>query len=344
MEYLTKLLLFLGQQHYIYHRDIFFIGELLQFFASEQEARGAIDDPIRQGWLRRVDDNFIEITPYGVTQVLQHWHQDVYRLGSVGGGVIRGNPQQQGLTIVVEFDTPLRFNELNRQINYCDIDITLNCPEGYLYNGIVRVNREEDFDLAEAAINRYLSHLSFHFKVPVKIASTHSGSIALSTATRRDQPRNGIYISLPNLQTPTENQSRALAFYRQYRNFSDVRTTESRYYQLMSLLKIVEGVNPDGNLARNRENFVSLIDGRVQQLIPENQALVRGIEAKYQQYYSQNLTFANILWEHYRHGIVHWRVRGFFLDPDFPDNTIGTTISILAIMVVQIIEHNYQLN
>lgn len=341
MDEFTKLLLFLGQQLYIYKRRVIFVEELRQIFSTDKEIEDALKEPLKQGWIKPVgDEHHFEITEIAEANVLRHWNKNVYKTGEVGGGSIRGNPNDHRFTLVVEFDSPIKFVE-HTQIRYKDIDIYLNCVEGFYYEAKVHVQTEGEFEKAEEAINRYLSHLSFHFKVPVSIRATHSGSIDISSTTKRLESRSGIYYTIPTLLSLQEKQDRALAFYRQFRNFSQIRTTESRYYQLMSLLKIIEGVSPSANLQQNKADFVALVDKHLVTLSTELQALARGVEAKYTSKYGTTLSFSGIAWEHYRNGVAHWRARGNFLDPDIPDNTIATTINVLEQIVTKVLEVEY---
>lgn len=341
MDDFTKLLLFLGQQVYLYKRRIIFVEELRQIFATEKEIADALEEPIKQGWIRPViDDHHFEITEIAEANVLRHWDQNVYRTGEIGGGSLHGNPDDHRFTVTVEFDSPIKFTE-HTQIRYENKDIELNCVEGFYYEAKIHTQNENEFDSAEEAINRYLSHLSYHYKVSVSIRATHSGSVDISSTTRRPSSRTGIYLSVPHLQTLDEKQSRAVAFYRQFSNFSQIRTTESRYYQLMSLLKIIEGVSPSSDLKQNKTDFISLVDKHLIALTTDLQAYARGVESKYTLKYGTTLPFSNIAWEHYRNGVAHWRARGNFLDPDIPDNTIATTINILEQIVLKILQNDY---
>lgn len=341
MDNFTKLLLFLGQQYYVYNRRVFFIEELLQIYPSEQEIIAALEDPIRQGWLQPVlDTRHFEITSLAEANVLRHWNRNVYVTGEVGGGSLSGNPADRRFTVTVEFDTPIKFLE-HSTVNYDSRSIELNCVDGFYYEAKVHVPTEAEFENAEEAINRYLSHLSYHYKIPISIRAMHSGSINVSSTTRRDQQRTGIYYTIPTLSNLQENQSRAVAFYRQFKNFSQIRTTESSYYQLISLLKIIEGVNPSANLQTNRNSFIDLVDRYLTTLSTELQALVRGVESRYAARYGGTFRFSEICWEYYRHGVAHWRARGNFLDPDVPDFSIATTINILELVVLQVIPNDY---
>jgi hypothetical protein len=341
MDNFTKLLLFLGQQLYLYKRRIIFVEELRQIFASEKEITDALEEPIKQGWIRPViDDHHFEITEVAEANILRHWNQNVYRTGEIGGGSLHGNPEDHRFTVTVEFDSPIKFTE-HTQIRYENKDIELNCVEGFYYEAKIHTKNENEFDIAEEAINRYLSHLSYHYKVPVSIRSTHSGSIDISSTTRRSSSRTGIYLSVPHLFTLDEKQSRAVAFYRQFSNFSQIRTTESRYYQLMSLLKIIEGVSPSSDLQKNKTDFISLVDKHLSTLTPELKGYANGVEAKYTAKFGSTLTFSAITWEHYRNGVAHWRARGNFLDPDIPDNTIATAINILEQIVLKTLQDDY---
>ncbi|MEA2056421.1 MAG: hypothetical protein U9O78_01740 [Patescibacteria group bacterium] len=337
----TKLLLFLGQQLYLYKRRIIFIEELRQIFSTDKKIEEVLKDPLEQGWIRPVgDEHHFEITKLAEANVLRHWNKNVYRTGEVGGGSIHGNPKDRRFTLTVEFDTPVKFVE-HTQTRYKNKDIYLNCVEGFYYEAKIHVQAENEFEDAEESINRYLSHLSYHYKVPVSIRATHSGSIDISSTTRRPKSRSGIYCTIPTLPTLEEKQDRSLAFYRQFRNFSQIRTTESRYYQLMSLLKIIEGVSPSADLKQNKSDFITLVDQRLENLSTKLQVLARGVEEKYASKYNTVFSFSEIAWEHYRNGVTHWRARGNFLDPDIPDNTIATTINILEQIVIKILESNY---
>lgn len=341
MDNFTKLLLFLGQQLYLYKRRIIFVEELRQIFSSDEEIDEVLEDPLKQGWIKPVgDEHHFEITELAEASVLRHWDKNVYTTGEIGGGSIHGNQDDQRFTLTVEFDSPIKFVE-HSEVEYKDRKIYLNCVEGFYYEAKIYTESENEFEDAEETINRYLSHLSYHFKVPVSIRSTHSGSINISSTTKRPEARSGIYCTVPNLQSLQEKQDRALAFYRQFRNFSQIRTTESRYYQLMSLLKILEGVSPSTNLQQNKSDFVALVDNHLSTLSGKLQSLATGVEEKYKIKYGNAVSFSEIAWEHYRNGVAHWRARGNFLDPDIPDLTIATTINILEQIVLKVLRNEY---
>lgn len=341
MDNFTKLLLFLGQQLYLYKRRVIFVEELRQIFTTEVEITEALEEPKNQGWIRPIgDEQHFEITELAEANILRHWNKNVYITGEVGGGSLQGNPNDHRFTISVEFDSPIKFVE-HTQVKYENLDIDLNCVEGFYYEAKIHVETEHEFEKAEEAINRYLSHLSYHYKIPVSIRSTHSGSLDLSSTTKRPQARTGIYYPIPTLPTLKEKQSRAIAFYRQFRNFSQIRTTESRYYQLMSLLKIIEGVSASANLQQNKTDFIALVDKHLPALTPDFIAFVNGVEAKYTSKFAVSLAFSDIAWEHYRNGVAHWRAKGNFLDPDIPDNTIATVINILEQIVLKTLQDDY---
>ncbi len=343
MDNFKKLLLFLGQQLYLYNRRIIFIEELRQIFATDKVISDALEEPIKQGWIKLTEDNnHFEITELAEANMLRHWDKNVYAIGEVGGGSLQGNQSDRRFTLTVEFDSPIKLIE-HTQIRYENKVIFLNCVEGFYYEAKIHVQTENEFEDAEESINRYLSHLSYHYKIPVSIRATHSGSFNISSTTKRPQARNGIYYPIPTLPNLQEKQSRAIAFYRQFRNFSQIRTTEARYYQLMSLLKIIEGVSPSPNLQQNKTDFITLVNTYLPTLSSELQAFARGVESKYALKYNTTLTFSEIAWEHYRNGVAHWRARGNFLDPDIPDNTISTTINILEQIVLKILQNDYNI-
>ena len=116
---------------------------------------------------------------------------------------------------------------------------------------------------------------------------------------------------------------------------------ESRYYQLMSLLKIIEGVSPSANLDKNKTDFIALVDKYLATLSAELQAFAKGVEANYKSKYSTTLTFSEISWEHYRNGVTHWRAKGNFLDPNIPDRTIAATINVLVQIVLEVLKKDY---
>jgi hypothetical protein len=341
MDNFTKLLLFLGQQLYVYKRRIIFVDELRQIYDTDKEIIEALEEPTKQGWIRPIrDEHHFEITEIAEANVLRHWNKNVYITGEVGGGSLQGNPDDHRFTVTIEFDSPIKFVEYT-QVKYENIDIALNCVDGFYYEAKIHVKTENEFEKAEEAINRYLSHLSYHYKIPISIRSTHSGSLDLSSTTKRPQARTGIYYPIPALGTLKLKQSRAIAFYRQFRNFSQIRTTESRYYQLMSLLKIIEGVSPSADLKQNKADFITLVDKYLSALTLELKAYAKGVEAKYTAKFGATLAFSAITWEHYRNGVAHWRARGNFLDPDIPDNTIATTINVLEQIVLKTLQDDY---
>lgn len=343
MNNFTKLLLFLGQQYYLYKRRVIFVEELKQIFHTGQEITGALQEPIKKGWIKLIGDGqLFEITQLAEANVLRHWDKNIYATGDVGGGSMRVDPSDHRFTVTVEFDSPIKFTE-HTQVNYQGENIALNCVEGFFYEAKIHVASESEFRKAEEVINRYLSHLSYHYKIPISIKATHSGSINISSTTKRPEVRTGIYCPIPTLTTLQEKQSRAVAFYRQFRNFSQIRTTESRYYQLMSLLKIIEGVSPSANLQQNKTDFITLVNRYIPTLSPELQALANGVEVKYTSRFGATLSFSEIAWEHYRNGVSHWRARGNFLDPDVPDSTIATTINVLEKVVSKVLENDYQI-
>lgn len=342
MDGFTKLLLFLGQQYYLYKRKIIFVEELRQIF-SEKEITEILKDPLKQGWIQPViDDLHFEITELAVASVLRHWNQNVYKTGEIGGGSLNINPANQGFTIIVIFDSPVKFVE-HAKVSYDNHEIFLNCVEGFYYEAKVHTPTEDDLEDAEKTINKYLSHLSYYHKIPVTIKSTHSGSMDISNTTKRPESRKGIYLPIPTLLLLQENQARAVAFYRQFRNFYQIETTESRYYQLISLLKILEGVNPSANLAQNKTDFINLVNKYLSTLSGELQAKARGVESKYTAKHGHSLPFSDILWEHYRNGVAHWRARGIFLDPDIPDGFLATTINIVEQVVLLVLKNEFAL-
>src|SRR3990167_2631989 len=104
MDEFTKLLLFLGQQLYLYKRRVIFVEELRQIFASDKEVEDALKEPLKQGWIRPVgDEHHFEITEIAEANVLRHWNKNVYKTGEVGGGSIKGNPNDHRFTLIVEF-------------------------------------------------------------------------------------------------------------------------------------------------------------------------------------------------------------------------------------------------
>jgi|GEM_PF-6506458 len=343
MDNFTKLLLFLGQQLYSYKRRVIFIDELKQIYPSDKEITDALEEPLKQGWITFTGDKYhFEITTIAETTVLQYWNKNVYNTGEIGGGAISGNPDNHLFTVVVEFDSPVKFTE-HVQLKYQNKDIYLNCVEGFYYEAKSHEPLEANLEEAEETIYRYLSHLSYHYKIPVIVRATHSGSIDLNSVTKRSDSRTGIYYPMPALQSLVEQQSRAVAFYRQFRNFSPIRTSESRYYQMMSLLKIMEGVNSSADLNQNKTDFISLVDKYLSRLSEENQKITKGIEIKYASKYGKTEVFSEILWEHYRNGIAHWRARGNFLDPDIPDNTIASSINILEQIALDVLKNEYKI-
>jgi hypothetical protein len=343
MDNFTKLLLFLGQQLFVYKRRVIFSEELKQIISSDEEIIEHLDEFEKNGWIQKfMDEYHFEITVLAETTILSYWNKNVFITGEVGGGSLSGDPSDHRFTVTIEFDSPVKFIE-HTKIKYEDKDIFLNCVEGFYYEAKVFVQKESDFEAVEESINRYLSHLSYHYKVPISIKATHSGSINISSTTKRTNPRTGIYYPLPQLPNLTEKMSRSVAFYRQFRNFSQIETTESRYYQLMSLLKIIEGVSPSVNLAQNKIDFLSLVDKYLLLLSQQLQSQAKGVEAKYSLKYGTVLPFSEITWEHYRNGVAHWRARGNFLDPDIPDYTIATSINILEQIVILAMNINYKI-
>lgn len=342
MDNFTKLLLFLGQQLFFYKRRLIFVEELKQIYEKDSELLESLEELTKQNLITPIDQHHFEITELAESTILSYWNKNVYITGEIGGGSISGNPKNHIFTVVVEFDTPIKFIE-HVQIKYQNQDIYLNCVEGFYYEAKSYSTSENKLEEAEEIIYRYLSHLSYHYKIPVEVRATHSGSIDISSATKRLEPRLGVYYPIPPLLSLEENQSRAVAFYRQFRNFSRITTTESRYYQMMSLLKIIEGVNPSADLTKNKNDFINLIDVYLSKLSDENKNIVRGIESKYASKYEKTTNFSEILWEHYRNGIAHWRARGNFLDPDIPDNTIASSINILEQICLKVLSNEYKI-
>src|SRR3989344_5291416 len=63
MDNFTKLLLFLGQQLYLYKRRIIFVEELRQIYATDKEITNALEEPMKQSWIRPAgDEHHFEIT------------------------------------------------------------------------------------------------------------------------------------------------------------------------------------------------------------------------------------------------------------------------------------------
>lgn len=263
MNTFTKIILFLGQQHYVYGRDTIFIDELLQLGVPIEEIMSEITLLANEGNLQFTDKKHFTILEKGVQNFLIHWDKSIYDSGLVGGGNINGDPRIKKFTVVVEFDTTAKLLERGRVVNYMGRSIIFNCFDGYYYCAKTYAENQDDIDCATGIINGYLSHLSYHFKLPVRIRATHSGSIDLTTNTKRETPRMGIFRLLPKLPDLDERQSHALAFYRQYRNFFDITTTESLYYQVISLAKIIEGANPSTNLSINKQNFISTLNSAI---------------------------------------------------------------------------------
>lgn len=321
-----------------------FVDEILQLELSRTEALSELNPLAQEGHINFVDQEHFRILDKGVQALLSHWDKSVYESGLVGGGNINGNPAIKRFTAVVEFDTSAKLLEKGRIINYLGRSIIFDCLDGYYYCAKIYAKNKDDIDDATGVINGYLSHLSYYFKLPVHINATHSGSIDLTTKTKRQLPRTGIFRMLPKLPDLDERQSHALAFYRQYRNFFEFPTTESLYYQAISLAKIIEGANPSLNLSVNRQNFLQTLNDAISKLDTENLAKVQEIEAKYQSISGDNKKFGEILWEHYRHGIAHWRAdKKKFLDPDVPDSIIALVIRVLAAAVLICLKDVYRI-
>lgn len=74
----------------------------------------------------------------------------------------------------------------------------------------------------------------------------------------------------------------------------------------------------------------------------DTKANILDIEEKYHTINGVQKEFGNILWEHYRHGIAHWRAdKNKFLDPDIPDPLIALVIKVLSAAVLVCLKDEY---
>lgn len=344
MKKLRPFLLYIGQQYIFYKRKLFLSDELIQIFGSKQAVEKEIKDAIKEELLVPIDDKV------GITEKLIGWigrmSPEVFRLGKMGGGDIRGYEERRIFTTVILFDTTVRFSGPEK-IKYKDRDILFTFYPNHWYQAKAHCQKESQLRPCEETINRYLSHLSFHYRIPVVTRYANSGSIDMDCKVRLESRRQGIYLEMPKLKALTQRQARAVSFYRQYKNFAskydENSPTDVRYYQLLSLVKIIEGVAPSSKQGEQKSNFVGVIDKYKKELSSENQAKIQGIETKYQKGAQRKTSFSEIVWEYYRHGVSHWRARGEFLDPDVPDEILATTLGILSLMIIPIIEKEFKI-
>lgn len=336
MEPFSKLFLYLGQQHKNFGRNIFYEDELIQLFYPQlSDMDNLLTGFISEGYLAVIGEKIYELKEPLINQ-FENLDPSVYISGQLGGGQIKLDPTKPIFTVLVEFDSTVKF--LGKyQKKYGGSTIDFYCLPDKNYIAKAYSSTESGLLKEEENINRYLSRLSYCFNIPIFIKATHSATNDFSTTTIAS-PRPGLILPLPDFGELELRQHQALAFYRQYMNFSGLETRESYYYQLLSLVKILEGIHPtrDGQ----KEIVIKAIKDERQKLDKEDQDSLQRLEQKLVSLHNKN--FSETMWEHYRHGVSHWREKGF-LDPDIPDNDLGTVLSILFRMVKNILKTDYKL-
>lgn len=336
MEPFNKLFLYLGQQYKNFGRNIFYEDELIQLFHPQlSDMHNLLAGFISEGYIVVIGEKIYELKE-PLTNQFENLDPSVYISGQLGGGQIELDPKKPIFTVLVEFDSTVKF--LGRyQKKYCGSTIDFYCLPDKNYIAKAHSSTQDSLLKEEENINRYLSRLSYCFNIPIFIRATHSASNDFSTTTIAG-PRPGLVLPLPDFGDLELRQHQALAFYRQYVNFSGLETRESYYYQLLSLVKILEGIHPtrDGQ----KEIIIKAIEDERQKLNKNDQERLSLLEQKLVLLHSKN--FSETIWEYYRHGVSHWRERGF-LDPDIPDDNLGSVLNILFLMVKNILKTDFKL-
>jgi hypothetical protein len=334
----NKLFGYLGQQYTYFHRENFLKDEFKQLFPSPHASESILSDFVKNNFLKHLGNDIYQLTPE-IIRLIPSIGEEAYKSGSIKGGEMKIDRNKRIYTILIEFDTSLKF-ERETSIVYLGSEILFSCELGYLYTAKINTPTERNLPLEEEKINRYLSHLSYHFRVPISIESKHASSSDITTKTKTTNLRGGIYVSLPQLPTLTLRQYQAISFYRQYKNFSGIDTRESYYYQLLSLIKILEGINPTRAPGEQKKVVIDAIK-KYRTTLPKDQTdKLNLLDQKLQQKHEKN--FEDTIWEHYRHGVSHWREK-WFLDPDAPDDNLGSILNSLIPITYEILKHEYGL-
>lgn len=336
MEPFNKLFLYLGQQYKNFGRDVFYEDELIQLFHPQtSEMQKLLTSFITEGYLSVVGNKLYELGQVLIDQ-FSNLDPSVYITGNLRGGNISLDHTKPVFTMLVEFDSSVKFIG-KAQKKYNNSDIFFYCLPDKNYVAKAYSQLESGLLKEEESINRYLSRLSYCFNIPIFIKATHSASNDFTT-TSVANPRHGLVLPFPDFADLELRQHQALSFYRQYMNFSGSDTRESYYYQLLSLVKILEGIHPTRN--GQKEIVIKAIEGEKSKLSTEDQARLKTIEQKLKTKHDKD--FGETIWEYYRHGVSHWREKGF-LDPDIPDDDLGSVLNILFKMVKNILKEEYKL-
>lgn len=336
MEPFNKLFLYLGQQYKNFGRKSFYEDELIQLFHPQIiEMQKLLSSFVAESYLLVVGNKLYELGQVLINQ-FSNLDPSVYITGDLRGGNISLDRTKPIFTILVEFDSSAKFIG-KAQKRYNNSDIYFFCIPDKNYIAKAYSHLESGLLKEEESINRYLSRLSYCFNIPLFIRGTHSASNDFTT-TAVANPRYGLVLPLPDFADLELRQHQALSFYRQYMNFSGSDTRESFYYQLLSLVKILEGIHPtrDGQ----KEIVIKAIEEQKTKLNSEDQVRLKSIEQKLKSIHDKD--FGETIWEYYRHGVSHWREKGF-LDPDVPDDYLGSVLNILFKMVKNILKEEYKL-
>lgn len=336
MEPYNKLVLYLGQQYKTFKRDVIFEDEFIQLFYPDTSTMHQILSGFaKEGFLDVVGEKLYKVKEPLIKQ-FEYLDPGVFVSGQLGGGQIGLDRSKPIFTILVEFDSTAKFLG-NYQKKYNGSTLNFLCLPDKNYIAKAHCSIESGLLVEEESIIRYLSRLSYCFNIPVFIRSTHSATHDFSTNTITN-PRPGIILPLPDFSELELRQHQVLAFYRQYVNFSGLETREAYYYQLLSLVKILEGIHP--TRIGQKEVVVDAIEKERLKLDRDYQDRLSRLEQKL--ITKRNKNFSDTIWEYYRHGVSHWREEGF-LDPDVPDDDLGSVLNILFKIVRNILKTEYKL-
>lgn len=341
MEDFNLLYNYLGQQYLLYEREEFHRDELKQWINDPEALSRILDDFVEAGFLNTVDKKIYQTTPL-IHERIHDMDEEVFRSGSIGGGEISIAQDRPIYTVLVHFETTRKILE-NSKITYRGTELFFDCHPNKGY--YVKAYSKEEGGLLgnEETIYRYLSHACYHDDIPIYIKELHhAGHDITMRPVTITQPK-GAPLKLSRLSDLDEKQAKALSFFRQYKNFSFIETAEARYYRLLSLIKIVEGVKPEGNGA----DVQALLQPYLARLEKEALTDIKRIEDAFHGYVGKELKsgkIEEIIWEYYRNGVGHWRKPDKpFLDPDIPDKHLATLIRILDQIIRLILVDEYGL-
>lgn len=331
---------YLGQQYLLYRREEFLRDEFTQWINSNDKLDQILRNFVEVKFLTSTDGRIYRITE-AMQKQAEAMEEEVFRSGSLSGGEIEIMQDRQMHTVLVHFETNRKiFEEI--KIAYGNYELFFSChPEkGYF----VKAFSKEEVDLAanEEAIYRYLSHSCYHDDLPIYVKAVHHASHDFRTRPVVINLPKGAPLKLSRLDLLNEQQARALSFFRQFKNFSAIDSSESRYYQLLSLIKIIEGVKPGSE----RSDVEALLIKYLPKITMVGMSDIDRVVTGFSKYVGKALKtgkIEEIIWE-CRNGVGHWRKPGtYFVDPDVPDPHIETIVRILTEVVRMVLVDEYSL-